>query len=157
MAYRTYTGVSHHFEVEAIVLEGPGNDVTVVDPDVTTPTEWAVYRRPIEPDADGFRRAEHHSDAASSEEASRIAAELALEELSQPVIPQVLTEQERQRYLQAHGARCPICQATEIESGAAEFQGHQVVQEVSCLRCKSEWIDEFRLDDVSLQRRRAAR
>lgn len=156
MAYRTYTGVSHHFEVEAIVVEVPGNNVTVVDPDVTTPTEWAVYRRPIVSDVDGFSRAEHHSDAPSSEAACRIAAELALEELSQPVVPQVLTEQERQRYLQAHGARCPICQASEIESGAAEFQGHQVVQEATCLQCKSEWIAEFRLDDVSLQRRRAA-
>lgn len=59
-----------------------------------------------------------------------------------------LTRAQVKSYL-AESHRCPYCKSEDIEGQAGrDHNADSIYQEVACLSCEKEWVDEYRLADV---------
>ena len=52
--------------------------------------------------------------------------------------------------LEASGHRCPFCKSTMIEGGSVEIQSGEATQKVGCNECSAEWIDGYKISQVSI-------
>lgn len=59
-----------------------------------------------------------------------------------------LTPEQRQKYLEHRGVRCPFCDNDEISSGPSERDDDYVTIEVECHGCDGTWLDYYTLTDV---------
>lgn len=51
----------------------------------------------------------------------------------------------RAAYVKIHGSQCPFCYSNYIEGGHTEVDAAGAFQEIKCLTCGREWIDEYKL------------
>ena len=69
-----------------------------------------------------------------------------------PKPPLVLSEEQRNAYLNNKGQRCPFCKSTDIEAeDPPEMDGNIACQIVSCTDCGGKWEDQYTLNDVELK------
>lgn len=59
-------------------------------------------------------------------------------------------EERGRRYLDKHGAVCPICKCNAIEGGPFQSDGTTVWQSVTCTECDAEWDDIYYLREVEI-------
>ena len=60
-----------------------------------------------------------------------------------------LTAEQKRRYLEEGGARCPFCDSDDIEgTGEHETDGTWHSAEVRCNSCQRTWEDLYTLTDV---------
>jgi transcription elongation factor Elf1 len=59
-----------------------------------------------------------------------------------------LSQEQREWYLN-HSANCPFCHSGQIEGGSVEIDAGGAWQEVSCVECGEQWVDIYKLIDVS--------
>lgn len=60
----------------------------------------------------------------------------------------MLSETEKQAYIDKGGVRCPYCSSYDIEGGQFNTEGGGVYQEVECLSCGKSWIDNYTLTAI---------
>jgi len=62
----------------------------------------------------------------------------------------MLTDEQKQDYITARGARCPYCRCEDIEGSSVEIDAGYASQEITCLndKCRRSWTDVYRLIDV---------
>ncbi len=57
----------------------------------------------------------------------------------------------RQRYVEQGGVNCPYCGGDQLDGGSVEIDGAFARQEVCCLDCRRDWIDEYKLVAIRCQ------
>ena len=63
----------------------------------------------------------------------------------------ILTEEQKQKYVDAQCQICPVCDSHNISGHALEIEGSEVWQPVSCDDCHAEWQDVYRFAFVETQ------
>jgi hypothetical protein len=53
-------------------------------------------------------------------------------------------------YVDGGGGHCPFCCRTDIEAGPVETEGDSVWGPVTCLVCRRDWLDVYRLAAVEV-------
>jgi len=61
----------------------------------------------------------------------------------------VLTEKQVKEYVKGGWSKCPFCKSSDIEGQSVDMTGNFVYQEVSCKKCKREWMDTYELTDMT--------
>ena len=60
----------------------------------------------------------------------------------------IITEQQRNSYIETGANSCPFCGSPHIEGGQIDIDSCFASQEVSCTECHKEWHDIYTLSDV---------
>lgn len=64
-------------------------------------------------------------------------------------------EKHERKYVAEGGLTCPVCGSDAVEgAGYVEVNGVGCTNEVKCLDCRSEWLDEFKLSGLTITRKR---
>jgi len=59
-----------------------------------------------------------------------------------------LTEEQKRKYLESGGTKCPFCNSTDITAEPIEADGSGGYSDVKCDECNQEWRDIWSLTDV---------
>lgn len=61
----------------------------------------------------------------------------------------VLTKEQKQKYLESGGAKCPHCDSTDIDGGSMQTDSNIAWQNISCNDCEEVWTDIYTLTEIS--------
>lgn len=61
----------------------------------------------------------------------------------------MITKEQKQKYLQSRGVRCPFCESDQIEGDHIDVCAAGAYQPIYCLVCDRSWTDEYTLTDIS--------
>lgn len=59
-----------------------------------------------------------------------------------------LSEQQKRRYIEEGGIRCPYCRGLLLDPGNLEVDGAHAWCHVTCLDCREEWFDHYTLTAI---------
>jgi len=60
----------------------------------------------------------------------------------------MLTNEQKDKYINQDGVNCPYCGSRDIEGQSIEVDAGGAFQDISCLRCNREWTDCYKLDGI---------
>lgn len=58
-----------------------------------------------------------------------------------------MKKETKENYLEKPN-HCPFCTSWDIEAGSTDFTSFEYLCDVTCLTCKKQWTDIYRLADV---------
>jgi hypothetical protein len=56
-----------------------------------------------------------------------------------------LTPEKKREYVRNRSGNCPYCGGTNFDGGSFDMSGTSVAQHITCLDCKREWDDVYKL------------
>lgn len=65
-----------------------------------------------------------------------------------------LTQEE---YIEGGGMSCPVCREGNTELVDSDYDGHDVVETIECLECRSQWMDVLVLSKYILTSRKGGK